>query len=84
MSMGDPDQSGNENNKEFHPDLKCRVCGQKLYLTDHGNHQTIYHCSSPDARYWDFERGSKEQATAWNHWEESETLVTGPRASPVI
>jgi hypothetical protein len=73
--MGPTEQSMNEANKQFHPDLTCRVCGARLYLTDHGNHQVMYHCSSLAARYWDFDRGTPEQILALDHWEKSGTAV---------
>ena len=60
-----------DGDKQFHPDLSCRICGDRLYLTDHGNHQVMYHCSSPAARYWDYDRGTEDQTLAWNHWENS-------------
>jgi hypothetical protein len=57
------------------PDMKCRVCGSFLYATDHGNHETTYHCSSKEARFWDFERGTPEEVEAKEHWEKSRTEV---------
>ena len=42
-----------------------------MYATDKGNHEVTYHCSSPDARFWDFDRGSARQAAAKEHWDES-------------
>ena len=65
------EKSVKEECKEFHPDITCRVCGALLYLTDRGNHMVMYHCSSDEARYWDFERGTPEQANAKRHWEKS-------------
>jgi hypothetical protein len=65
----------NDADKQFHPDLACKVCGTRLYLTDHGNHQVMFHCSSEAARYWDYERGTADQILAWDHWENSATRV---------
>ncbi|TDX01360.1 hypothetical protein [Dinghuibacter silviterrae] len=55
----------------LHPDSKCKVCGAPLYSTDHDNHEITYHCSSPEARFWDFERGTRDQDMAKNHWDQS-------------
>jgi len=50
---------------------KCGICGACLYLTDRGNHELTYHCSSDEARFWDFERGTPEQLKAKEHWDKS-------------
>lgn len=52
---------------EFH----CPVCGQKRYVTDHGVHEWTVHCSSSEARFWDFERGTMEQTSSKQHWDKS-------------
>jgi hypothetical protein len=49
----------------------CVVCGEELYVTDHGNHEFTYHCSSGAARFWDFDRGTIEQVKAKEHWDKS-------------
>jgi hypothetical protein len=67
--------SGFEIKEKIHPDIQCRVCGYFLYSTDQGNHEVTYHCSSNEARFWDFERGTTEQIRAKEHWEESRTEV---------
>ena len=54
-------------NKEF----KCPVCGSSRYVTDQGNHELTFHCSSPEARFWDYERGTQEQNCAKQHWDQS-------------
>jgi hypothetical protein len=69
------EQAKEESNKEFHPELACRVCNARLYLTDQGNHHEMFHCSSEEARYWDFDRGTQELTRAWNHWEKSGTVI---------
>lgn len=61
----------NESNGTVHPDIKCVVCGSDLYSTDYGNHEITYHCSSPDARFWDFDRGTVEQVKSKDHWDKS-------------
>jgi hypothetical protein len=73
--MEQEEQFVREDYREFHPDLRCKVCGAQLYLTDHGNHQSIYHCSSPLARFWDFERGSMDENIAKVHWENSAHMI---------
>lgn len=55
--------------------MKCRLCGAFLYSTDHGNHEATYHCSSDEARFWDFERGTPEQLKAKEHWDNSRIEV---------
>lgn len=57
------------------PTYNCPVCGAKRYVTDHGNHELTLHCSSPEARFWDFERGSVEQTDAKQHWDQSKQEV---------
>ena len=56
-------------------ELTCKICGSHLYSTDHGNHEITYHCSSPEARFWDFERGTPEQVTSKDHWDRSRLEV---------
>ena len=56
---------------EPHPQGKCNICGCDLYVTDHGNHEMTYHCSSESARFWDYERGTIEQSKAKEHWDKS-------------
>src|SRR5579863_6487166 len=53
------------------PGFKCPVCGSPMYITDHGNHELTFHCSSGAARFWDFERGTTEQMIAKKHWDQS-------------
>ena len=60
---------------ELHPVRRCKVCGAILYSTDRGNHETTYHCSSKEAKFWDFERGTAEQIKAKEHWDMSKLDV---------
>jgi hypothetical protein len=53
------------------PEFKCPVCGSSMYITDHGNHELTFHCSSQAARFWDFERGTSEQMIAKEHYDQS-------------
>lgn len=50
---------------------KCPVCGGVLYRTDAGGPDITLQCSSDEARFWDFTRGSKEQAKAYKHFNNS-------------
>ncbi len=60
-----------------HPneECNCRVCGKPLYSTDHSNFEITFHCSSPEARFWDFDRGTIEQNISKKHWDESKEEV---------
>lgn len=49
----------------------CPICGSSMYATDWGNCEVTYHCSSPEARFWDFDRGTKAQHIAKEHWDQS-------------
>jgi hypothetical protein len=42
-----------------------------MYATDHGNSEITYHCGSPEARFWDFDRGTADQKIAKEHWDQS-------------
>jgi hypothetical protein len=64
-------QVSEETNKKRLPAFYCNICGEPLYPTDHCNLETTFHCSSAEARFWDFERGSAEQLKAKEHWEQS-------------
>jgi hypothetical protein len=68
-------QCSNDPEKIFHPMIRCEICGENLYITDHGNHEITYHCSSAQARFWDFERGTSEQIKAKDHWDKSKLDV---------
>ncbi|MBS1661006.1 MAG: hypothetical protein JST68_08145 [Bacteroidetes bacterium] len=49
----------------------CPLCGAPLYVTNYGNYEAILHCSSDEARFWNFERGTQEQIAAKQHWDQS-------------
>ena len=51
--------------------LKCTICAATLYQTDQCLSEYIYHCSSAEARFWDFDRGSVEQMLSKDHWDKS-------------
>jgi hypothetical protein len=50
-------------------DLKCSICGSLLYNTDRCLSEFSYHCSSEAAKFWDYERGSKDEEKAKDHWD---------------
>ena len=64
-------RAGEGTDKKLVSILTCNVCGQPLYPTDQCNLETTLHCSSTEARFWDFERGSLEQLKAKEHWDKS-------------
>jgi hypothetical protein len=47
------------------------VCGSAMYPTDRNNFEVTYRCSSPEARFWDFDRGSLDQKISKEHWDKS-------------
>ncbi|HEY6901442.1 MAG TPA: hypothetical protein VI233_12395 [Puia sp.] len=49
----------------------CPICSAALYVTNYGNYEAILHCSSDEARFWNFERSSPEQLAAKLHWDQS-------------
>ena len=55
--------------------LKCIICGNALYNTDRCLNEFSYHCSSSEARFWDFERGTTEQLEAKDHWDKSKQEI---------
>ncbi len=55
--------------------LKCSICNSALYNTDQCFSELTYHCSSPEARFWDFERGSIEQINSKDHWDRSKQEI---------
>lgn len=60
---------------EYNAGPKCPVCSSRMYITDRGWHQVTYHCSSDEARFWDFPRGSKDQMISKKHWDESRVEI---------
>jgi hypothetical protein len=65
----------NDANGEPRPAIKCTVCGLALYATDWGSYEITYHCSSPEARFWDFDRGTPDQHKAKEHWDRSKQEI---------
>jgi hypothetical protein len=68
-------QAREEISKHLLSIFTCSVCGEHLYQTDQCNLETTLHCSSSEARFWDFERGSLEQLKAKEHWDKSRKAV---------
>lgn len=68
--------------KEFNEELKvvsgykCPVCRGALYRTDAGGPKVTLQCSSDEARFWDFPRGSSDQKNAHEHFMKSTTYVS--------
>jgi hypothetical protein len=42
-----------------------------MYPTDRNNFEVTYRCSSSEARFWDFDRGTLAQKIAKEHWDKS-------------
>lgn len=55
---------------------RCSLCGEHLYKTDGGGHVVILQCSSEEAKFWNFDRGTKEQSEAHNHFHKSTMHVS--------
>jgi hypothetical protein len=55
----------------MHSTLKCTICGSSLYNTDQCLSEFSYHCSSEEARFWDYDRGTVDQIQAKDHWDKS-------------
>lgn len=54
---------------------KCSVCRGALYRTDAGGHDATLQCSSDEAKFWNFPRGSEEQQKAKEHFEKSTIYI---------
>ena len=55
---------------------KCTECGAYLYRTDAGGLSVTLQCSSEKAKFWNFDRGTKEQSVAHNHFVKSAVTIT--------
>ena len=51
--------------------MKCPVCGSAMYPTDRNNFEITYRCSSSEARFWDYDRGTEAQKVSKDHWDKS-------------
>lgn len=55
---------------------KCPVCRGALYRTDAGGLSVTLQCSSDEAKFWDFPRGSEESKKAHDHFMRSTTIIS--------
>lgn len=53
------------------PEHRCKICGSPLYRTDGGGRNVTLQCSSDAAKFWNFNRGTKEQHDAHQHFVKS-------------
>lgn len=53
------------------PEHRCKICGAPMYRTDGGGSRVILQCSSEEAMFWNFNRGTKEQSISHKHFTES-------------
>jgi hypothetical protein len=51
--------------------MKCPVCGSAMYPTDRNNFEITFRCSSSEARFWDYDRGTEAQKVSKDHWDKS-------------
>lgn len=58
------------------PEHRCKICGSPLYRTDGGGPNVTLQCSSEEAQFWNFNRGSKLQNDAHKHFVESLVTIT--------
>jgi hypothetical protein len=64
-------------------ELNCAVCNAPLYNTDRCLSEFTFHCSSQEARFWECERGSREEKLAKDHWDISRQEIPNHNASPI-
>jgi len=55
---------------------RCSLCGEYLYRTDGGGLIVILQCSSEVAKFWNFNRGTKEQNDAHKHFNKSTMSIS--------
>lgn len=53
------------------PEHRCKICGAPLYRTDAGGPSVTLQCSSDEAKFWNFNRGTKAQNDAHKHFTDS-------------
>jgi hypothetical protein len=63
---------------------KCPICRGALYRTDAGGTSVTLQCSSPEARFWDFQRGSAEQKNAHDHFMKSTTYISNDEWNKIM
>ena len=64
------------NYKQFEElnNYRCKICGSPLYTT-YKNDKITLQCSSEEAKFWTYERGSKEQKEAHEHFMKSAIYI---------
>lgn len=50
---------------------RCALCGEYLYKTDGGGKIVTLQCSSEEAKFWNFDRGSDAQKISHEHFIDS-------------
>lgn len=55
---------------------KCALCGAHLYKTDGGGPAVTLQCSSAEAAFWNFDRGSEAQRIGHEHFHKSTVSVS--------
>jgi len=53
------------------PEHRCKICGSPMYRTDGGGPTVTLQCSSDEAKFWNFNRGTKEQSISHKHFIDS-------------
>jgi hypothetical protein len=50
---------------------RCPVCGSPMYITHHFHEQITIHCAAPEAKFWQYPKGSLAEDIARIHWDRS-------------
>jgi hypothetical protein len=53
------------------PEHRCKICGAPMYRTDSGGPTVTLQCSSDEAKFWNFNRGTKLQNDSHKHFTDS-------------
>lgn len=61
--------------EELVNEYKCSICGNNLYVTYEGGRKITLQCSSDEAKFWEFTRGSEEQKKSHEHFMRSTKYV---------
>lgn len=54
---------------------KCPICRSELYRTDAGGPNVTLQCSSSEAKFWEFPRGSEDNKQVNEHFMKSTTYI---------
>jgi ribosomal protein S27E len=60
---------------EMSTNHKCSICGSRLYRTDGGGRSVTLQCSSDEAKFWNFNRGTEEQRKSHEHFTKSSISI---------